>query len=574
MDKNLREKYELQALFDLSKALNSSLNLKTILDTILLTPMGKLLIARGLVFIARGERAFMIETLKGLPKSILGKVIEIDEFPQGPCSVKELPPTPWQAFLFREGVELVIPILHDGKELGMIGFGNKILDSGFTDSELDYLHSLSNIAATAVQNGIIFQELHEANRKLEKKVQELNTLSEIVKELNATLSTLESEKVVNLLAYSIMGEMMVNRCLIFLADEDSMTLFLNKGLSSKQVDGLLNDDVIMKELRDLEQPVQVCEHPEPAISTRFGEVALSVLIPMRIENKSKGVIVLGDKITKQPFVKDDLDFLSILGSWSMISIETARLIEQEIEKQKLEEELRIASRMQRQLLPASCPKIETVQVAAVNHPSRQVGGDYYDCIKLSDNEYLFCIADVSGKGTPAALLMSNLQASLRAMVRSGLVLSEIVQRINGIIYDNTAPDKFITAFFGILKVMERRFTSVNAGHNPPYLFHKDASFQTLEQGGLILGMMHTVEYEFETVQLHSGDSLIMFTDGVSEAMNAEGEEFHEHRIEKCVTESLHASADEILRHIINSVADFSAGEPQADDITVLTIKMI
>ena len=176
--------YELQALFDLSKALNSSLNLKKILDTILLTPMGKLLITKGIILISKGTDGFVIESLKGISKSLSGNRIQVDNYPSNPTYLSELPASPWQALLLKNGIELIIPILHDEKKLGLIGFGKKIIGDVFSDSELDYLHSLSNIAATAIQNGLIFEELNDVNRQLDKRVQDLNTLFEIGKELN------------------------------------------------------------------------------------------------------------------------------------------------------------------------------------------------------------------------------------------------------------------------------------------------------------------------------------------------------------------------------------------------------
>ncbi len=573
METDLHEKYELQALFDLSKALNSSLNLKTILDTILLTPMGKLLIAKGIVLVAKDGHGFEVEALKGLARNMLGRVVEIDAFPDGPTYLKDLPPSAWQALLSKNGIEVVIPILHDGKELGLIGFGKKVVPIEITDSEMDYLHSLSNIAATAVQNGVIFQQLNTSNRKLEKKVQELNTLSEIVRELNSTLSSLDSERVINLLAYSIMGEMMVNRCLIFLGDRGGLTLSLSKGVPEEQAKEFLKPELV-EQLQGLNEPIFATSEPDETLSKTLSDAGIAVVVPMLVENKPKGVLALGEKITRLPFVKDELSFLSILGSWSMISIETARLIEQELQKQKLDEELRIASDIQRQLLPETCPSLDGYEIAAINYPSLHVGGDYYDCIKKNDDEYVFCIADVSGKGAPAALIMSNLQASLRVMVDADIPLNEIVQKINKIIYTNTPFDKFITAFFGVLNVKNGEITYVNAGHNPPYLYHADLSFRTLDCGGLILGMMPVVAYEQETLSLVAGDCLVMFTDGVSEAMNAESEEFEEHRIEKCVSDSYAMGAQGVMQHLIDEVEAFSAGMPQADDITVMVIRAL
>lgn len=563
--------FELQVLFDLSKTLNSSLNLKSILDTILLTPMGKMLIGKGVVMISNGGKGFVIDTLKGLPKSLLGHTIEIDDLPSGPEYLDQVDPSPWQAFFLKNGIELVIPIVHDQKKLGLIGFGKKILGKEYTDSELDYLHSLSNIAATAVQNGLIFQELKDVNRQLDKKVQELNTLFEIGKELN---STLETEKVVNLLAYSIMGEIMVNRCLIFLKIDDGMKLKLYKGYQSEQDLQIANDADFLSDLLKLEEPLILSGENESPLAANFKKLAIAVVVPMRVQNDTKGVLALGDKITRNKFVKDELDFLTTLGNLSIISIENARLFEETLEKQRMEEELLIAREIQKRLLPDSCIKIENYDLASINIPSRHVGGDYFDCIKLNDNNYAFCIADVSGKGVPAALLMSNLQASLHALLNTGLNIDEITFRINNIVYRNTTIDKFITFFFAVLDIKARTLTSVNAGHNPPYLFHKDGSFQTLTEGGLLLGMMPNMPYSVEKVHLQPGDGILMFTDGVSEAVNINEEEFEEKRIEACIVENHERLAEEILQTLIKSVKGFSEGLPQADDITALVLKVL
>ncbi|MFQ5824233.1 MAG: SpoIIE family protein phosphatase [bacterium] len=563
--------FELQALFDLSKTLNSSLNLKAILDTILLTPMGKMLIGKGMVLISRGEKGFGIETIKGLPKALFEKIIQIDDFPTVPIYVDNLKPSPSQAFFQKYKIKLVVPIIHDDKKLGIIGFGKKIIGNDFSESELEYLHSLSNIAATAVQNGLMFHELEDVNRQLDKKVQELNTLFEIGKELN---STLESDRIANLLAYSIMGEMMVNRCLVFLKNDGQMSLYVNKGISKNDESRIVEDAEFLRRLGELDQPCIVSDINNPDLISRFAEIAIVAVIPMRIQNETKGVIALGEKITKTRFDKNELEFLTTLGNLSMISIENARLFEETLEKQRLEEELLIAREIQNQLLPKQCPEIENFEVAAINIPSRHVGGDYYDCIKINENQYGFCIADVSGKGAPASLLMSNLQAGLHALVNTDLEIEVMTSKINNLIYENTGFDKFITFFFGILNIKEKTFTFVNAGHNPPYLFHKDGSFQTLEEGGLILGMMRNIPYKKDTLKLQSGDCLIMFTDGVSEAMNVDEEEFTEARIEECVSDSFNASAENILQKILFSVKEFAADQPQADDITLLLVKAL
>lgn len=573
MKTNPKDSYELQTLFDLSKVLNSSLNLKKILNTILLTPMGKLLISKGVVLIEKEKEQYEIETLKGLSKNLLGKTVKIDQFPESPQFVSQLPASDWGDFFKEYGISLLLPILYDDRKLGIIGFGDKFIGPKFTAPDLEYLYSLSNMAATAVQNGIIFEQLNQSNRKLEKKLQEQNTLSEIVRELNASLSSLKSERVMNLLVYSIMGEMTVNRCSIFLYEDEKLKLSLNRGFESENLDDVTSDSEIFNTLVNLPASIVLTGDEEHYCYQKMYELGVRVLVPMKVENDMKGLIALGDKITKLPYVKDDLDFLAILGNWSMISIETARLIEQEIEKRKIEEELKIASDIQKRLLPTACPEIDGFEISAMNISSLQVGGDYFDCIKLAQNLYFLCIADVSGKGVPAALLMSNLQASLHALINTELNLSQVVGRINDIIYNNTTADKFITYFGGILNADDKTFVSINAGHNPPYLFHKDKSFVTLNEGGLILGMMPNVVFDTETTQLKPGDRIVMFTDGVSEAMDKDFNEFEEHRIEQCILKNFDESAEGLMQKLIEAVRAFTKGAPQTDDITIMTIKV-
>jgi len=568
--------FELQALFDLSKALSSTLNLKEILDTILLTPMGRFLLGKGLVLIEKGqEGSYVVESIKGLPKSLVGRQVQLRLSADEPVQVGAISDALSRAFFESHGIALVVPIQRLNKNLGFICFGNKISGAGFEESELSYLHSLSNIAATAIQNGLTFLQLAEAKRQLEKKYQEQNTLFEIERELSSSLASLESEKVVNLLAYSIMGEMMVQKCLIFLREEDTMAFALNKGFLQENLDDLLADSAFLDLLAALDAPVATRQlNQDDPVFSRCTHHGIELLVPMRSANETKGILALGAKITGSEFKDEDIDFLSTLGSMSMISIENVRLFEEKLRNQKMEEELRIASDIQKRLLPTESPKLDGFDIAAVNISSRQVGGDYYDCIKLSDTQYAFCIADVSGKGAPAALLMANLQAALHALLNTGLDITEVVARINNLIHRNTDYDKFITFFFGVLDLTTREFTCVNAGHNPPYIFHSDRTFQTLNEGGLILGMMANVPYESETVTLQRGDSIVMYTDGVSEAMNAAEEEFEEHRIEETVAAHYDASAQGLLDELIAAVVAFAEGQPQADDITGLIIKVL
>ncbi len=573
---------ELQALFDISKTLNSSLQLKQILDTLLLTPMGKMMIGKGLILLARDEKRFVIETVKGLQQALIGRELEIDlHHPmtvilQGEES-SAFAEEPWSLALTKMGMHIVIPIICNSSCKGLMAFSGKISNQPYTTNEIEYLNSLSNLAATAVENGIIFQELKEVNRKLDKKIQELNTLFDIGKELN---STLESDKIASVLAYALMGELMAQRCWVFTEQQDRMQLRMAKGSEDAAI---LRDDSFRAWIPELRAPLRVKQESsllKPEWQEGLKAAGMLLIVPLISQEVVRGAIMLGEKITKGDYSDEELEFAATLGNTALISLENARLFQETLEKQKLEEELAIAREIQQRLLPKDAPKLRGYEMAAINIPTQQVGGDYFDYFPIDANRYVLTIADVSGKGVPAALLMSNLQAMLHAMMSAEVPLEKIVARINTSVHANTTYDKFITFFVGVLDVSAHTFTYVNGGHNPPYLFHKvpgvegEAEFQLLDKGGLLLGMFPGVPYEVETVTLESGDALIMYTDGVSEAMSTKEEEFTEARMEAAIRTRRGQpglSAASLIDAITTEVKQFTAGQPQSDDITLLAL---
>lgn len=576
---------ELQALFDVSKTLNSSLQLKQILDTLLLTPMGKMMIGKGLVLLAREERRFVVETLKGLQQSHIGKEIEIDLPQPGITFLTETeggsppPAGAWVNFLTKLGLQLLVPIMSNNRCAGLMAFSGKINGQNYSTNELEYLSSLANLAATAVENGLIFQELQEVNRKLDKKIQELNTLFDIGKELNATL---DSEKICSVLAYALMGELMMQRCIVLTEENGRLVHQVGKGGEAE----IFQQDEFLAWLAQLKTPLRVNNLNGQLPADRAGwqeqlkAAGVAVIAPMMSQEVVRGIILFGEKINKGEFQPEEIEFAATVGNTAMISLENARLFKEALEKQRLEEELAIAREIQQKLLPKEAPKLNNYEVAALNIPTHKVGGDYFDYFPIDAQRYVLTIADVSGKGVPAALLMSNLHATLHAMMSAEVPLEQIVARINNFVYANTTYDKFITFFVGVLDMQANTFTYVNGGHNPPYYFHPEAggaepcSFRLLEQGGLLLGMFPGAAYQVETLHLKPGDWIVMYTDGVSEAMRADEQEFGEKRIEEAIHSRLAlpgCTASAIIDAITTAVRNFTAGHPQSDDITLLAL---
>ncbi len=548
---------ELSALFEISRSLTSSLSIRSILENILRIPMGHMLISRGLVLLRhKDSNTFVLEELKGLPRQLLGKTLEIDLVPGRSLMIDEVEGQPAWIEFFREfKIELLLPLNTSQGAIGLVGFGKKISGKAFSESEVEFLDSLSNIAATATANGLNMDEIQNVNRHLDRKIQQLNTIFDISRELNTTL---DKKKIASLLSFAVMGELLVNRCAVYTSENADMHLLVSKG-----VNGLPETD---NQISILAAPVVLDD------SNRFDsyrKCGIEVMVPMFMQDQIKGILAIGSKISGQSFSEPDLEFLKTLGNQAMASLENARLFEEALEKQRMEEELNLARSMQQALLPDTLPQPDGYEIAAVNISSRQVGGDYYDVIPISETRYGIAIADVSGKGAGAALLMSNLQAGLQALAIGDPDLIEMTSRINNLIHRNTGLDKFITFFYGILDMDDKTFTFCNAGHNPPYRFNLDNEIQELMTGGLILGMMPDMPYEIESIFLESGDRLVLYTDGITEAMNLDEEEYGEERLQKFVIDHPGAGAQQLLEKIGEDVKAFTGDAPQSDDITML-----
>jgi phosphoserine phosphatase RsbU/P len=298
-------------------------------------------------------------------------------------------------------------------------------------------------------------------------------------------------------------------------------------------------------------------------------------MPMR-DRKSKiiGVFQILNK-HDGAFTKEDENFLEAFSVHAALAIENARLHQDIVEKERIEKELEIAGTIQRRLLPKQLPALPGYEIDAVARPSKNVGGDYYDLIMLSEGKYAFVIADVSGKGVPAALLVSTLHASLHAYIDGATNLAQLVKRLNLVVHDNTEAERFITLFMAVLDPRDGTLTFVNAGHNFPFVLRtQQSSIQPLFSTGLPLGMFDSVEFQQETVKLEPSDFLVMYTDGVTEAMNKSMDEYGETRLRQVMIGASDKPAAGLLGGIVSDVEKFVAGEPQSDDLTMLVLKRV
>ncbi len=564
-----RRLIELSALFEISQTLNSSLNLQSILNNVLLVPMGRMMLGKGIIMLKKQDCIYRIETLKGLPHSLFNKDINLQGLPNHAFLINNLPEDlEWTTFFSDFKIEIIIPFIARTDILGLMAFGHKLNGEPFSEAEIEFLNSLGNIATTSIENALVFEQIKQVNRQLDHKIQELNTLFDIGKELNLTF---ERTKILKLLSYALMGQVTVNNYVVALKEDDHFEAVQVKGSSFP--------------LREGEKCAELCKRSgfiqSPYLRDDDGdfddylsELGVQVIIPMQIQNETRGFIFLGEKITKKDFSKSDLEFLQTLGNVAIISLENSRLFQETLEKQRLEEEMAMARNIQNRLLPKNMPVLKQVELDGINVPSKHVGGDYFDIIRIDRNHLGITIADVSGKGMPAALLMSNLQASLQTLVRDNFQLDKLVGRINDVIYKNTDTEKYITFFYGQLDLRTLEMRYVNAGHNPPYLIRTDGKIEELFEGGIILGMMPDVHYNTGNVLFNPGDTLIMYTDGVTETMNEEEMEFEEKGlIEFLGNNCADHSPEQLNRKLIDALNAFAGKAPQNDDITILTMRI-
>ena len=282
----------------------------------------------------------------------------------------------------------------------------------------------------------------------------------------------------------------------------------------------------------------------------------------QILNKEKGF-----------FSEDDLSFLSALSIPATLAIENARLHESEIAFQRVERELEVAAEIQRQILPTILPKMEGVQLGAISIPCHAVGGDFYDVYKIDDHRIVMTIADVSGKGIPAALLVSTLHASLHAYRELHYSLVELVTKLSQFIYENSTTEKFITFVICIIDTKTSTLHCVNAGHCFPLLIRADGTMEELKNNGFALGMLPDSTYEEETIKLRSGDIITLYTDGISESMNEKHDMYGNLRLSKVLSRYRGFHVNEMRDEILKDVKSFSVNPAQDDDITMVLMKV-
>lgn len=460
---------------------------------------------------------------------------------------------------------LSVPLIGKGQMIGVIEAINKV-DGDFTEADLDVLIGLAYQIATAIDNANLY-------RTAKRDALEKNLLFEIGKKLSGSLTLNELLKeVLTLLKQAV--DFTAGG--IFIIDEnkqeiDSLFTIGYEDCTEQEIH-LKFGEGLVGFVADTGEGVLV---PNVAVNDHYIDMKCNtrseMAVPIKIDERIIGVFNLESDVPNA-YDQSDLSLMTAFASQAAISIERAKLHEQILAGQKITEQLSIAREIQMTFLPKAELEIPGYDITGENIPSGEVGGDYYDFIRIVDNQVGIAIADVSGKGIPASLLMASFRASLIAEIRNNYSIRTICQKVNRLMCESVKPGNFVTAVYGVLDAKNHVLTFANCGHNQPILVRKNGQVEMLVEGGPIMGVTPEAIYEERPLYLGIGDVVILFTDGVVEVFNEKEEQFGEERVIEIIKANQKKSTTDIRDAIYEAVNKFAAKGFNFDDFTMIVLK--
>jgi len=522
-------------------------------------------------YISLGEKASTVEkTYLELGKGVAGWVVEsgqgviIDDV----SSDNRFYPVIDETSDFKTRSLLCVPLKRTGTTLGVVEALNKKGGGKFTPEDLEVMNALADQMAIALENAHL---IARAKRETLEKV----TLFEVGKKLSMYLEMDEIlEQIVDLLyrvvRYDAVGIYLIN------SDTQEIENVVTRGMDP-EVESKLHLKVGQGVLGWVAKTGKSVLIADVASDERYirlrPQTASEIAVPIKTGDEIIGVFNL-ESDHKKAYDENNRELVEAFASQAAVTIERARLHKEALEKRRLEEELSIARQIQTTFLPKGDPQVRGFDIAGMNIPSSEVGGDFFDFIKIVENQLGVAIADVSGKGIPAALIMAAFRASLKAEILNNYAIRTIFQKVNRLLFESVEREMYVTAVYGVLDTKNRVLTFSNAGHNPPILRRADGSIEYLSDGGVALGVLELSTYEERPLSLFSGDILILYTDGVTEAFSPEGEEFGVDRLVEVINENYELSARDLLNEIYERVQDFTNDSAQLDDLTMVAIKVL
>jgi serine phosphatase RsbU (regulator of sigma subunit) len=468
---------------------------------------------------------------------------------------------------FTARTAIAVPMFRRGAAFGAIECLEPRSGQDFSDEDLDRLVTATESIAFAIDNAMLFDAAER--RSLEREV-----LLEITRTLSAPL---ELEEVIEEILHALRQVVDYDAAAIYLLNHRTQALELKRQMgypegSEKSFDLEIGRGIVGWVAKTGE-PLIV---PDVGSDGRYvasrASTRSELAVPLVVEGRTIGVFNLESDLD-DAYHDGHMELLRAFAAQAAAAVERARLTRELLERRRIEKELAIARDIQLSFLPKQAPEIPGFEVAGATRPHDQVGGDYYDFINVSESRLGLAIADVSGKGIPAALLMAGFRMSLLAEIRNEFAIRAVMRKVNSLVHESTDRDKFVTAFYGVLDTKNRVLIFSNAGHNPPILRRADGTLEHLVEGGVTLGVLPDARYDERPIALDKDDVLVMFTDGISEAESPSGEQFGTQRIEEIMTRLAAASAREILDGIVGETLAWSGSRGQIDDLTIVVLKV-
>ena len=374
-----------------------------------------------------------------------------------------------------------------------------------------------------------------------------------------------------------MEAVMAGRGVLMTLDGEQLIPRAARGAGFK-ISSTVRDRVLKEKSSLLVRDAQMDQALKAQMSIVQQSVRSMMAVPLQTNDRVIGLIYVDSPDMIREFTRDDLGLLTVMANVAAIRIEHARLNEIELVERAMSKELEQAAHIQMGLLPSASPAVKGMDIAGRTAACRTVGGDYYDYISFPDGRVGMVVGDVAGKGMPASLLMSSLQARVKVLFEDGDFLAEKITRLNKATSANCPDNRFITFFMTIADPATGELVYTNAGHNPPVLVRRapggEKNFDLLEGGGMILGILPMAQYQEFRVRMEPGDILVLFSDGVTEAVDPNDQDFGEQRLADLVASLRDRPAKEIVEAVHAEVAKFTQGAPPADDITIVVARRI
>jgi sigma-B regulation protein RsbU (phosphoserine phosphatase) len=515
---------------------------------------------RAAFFVRNDEGALVLRASRGLPSGA-PPILDLAGSLDGVTT-----PGPNDDVRERHGLEVLVPIRRRDHLIAVLGMGPRRGGRAYGSEERAFLRLVAASAAAPTENGLIDGDLRRVHQSLSVKAFELHNLFDISRELSVSF---EEKAVYDLVATSIMGHFLVSRCALYLLGPKGLALVHQRGLREEDASEPIPPEDVRATLEGLVEPKTIGEMPEGSLRRRLERSRLALAVPLASGTRVEGVLAIGERASGTPFSAEDRGFARTLGLQTLAALENARLLRLRAEKQRQDRELQIAREIQRGLFPARPPEVTGFEVAAESRPCYEVGGDAYDWVDLGGERLAIVVADVSGKGTPASLLMASVHAFVRALAGTAPP-ALVVERLNRFLFASTPPSRFVTLFYAELDAASRRLAYVNAGHVPPYRVAADGTTSRLVDGGPALGLLDEASYDAGEIRLQPGEAVAVVTDGVTEANSPDDREFGDDRVWGVLRTG--GSAPSLLARLLSAVNEWAGSVGCGDDLTALVLK--